>query len=99
MSPLHDRFRAWLTLRNGLIFVFRLLLFIAGGSLAYLLFILGHYDVREAVAYGQSDATPKYTILTVAAIAGVSALLAGMLQWIGLPTDPAKTEGKKSAKK
>lgn len=96
---LRDAIKRWWTLRNALILTFRLLLIIAGGSLGYLLFIFGHYDVREVVTYGQSDVTPKYTILVVAAIAGASALLAGMLQWIGLPADPNARSGKKSAKR
>lgn len=94
-----DAVKRWWTLRNALILTFRLLLFIAGGSLAYLLFIFGHYDVREVVTYGQSDVTPKYTILLVAAVAGTSALLAGMLQWIGLPADPNAKGRKNKAKK
>ncbi len=90
--------RSYLTLRNGLIFVFRACLVIAGISLAYLLFMFGHYDVRLVETYGQKDVTPKYTILIVAAIAGTCALIAAMLQWIGLPAEDKKNQKKKTAK-
>ena len=88
--------RSYLTLRNGLIFAFRACLVIAGISLAYLLFRFGHYDVRLVETYGQKDVTPKYTILIVAAIAGTSALIAAVLQWIGLPAE--QKTGKKQPK-
>lgn len=90
--------RSYLTLRNGLIFAFRACLVIAGISLAYLLFMFGHYDVRLVETYGQKDVTPKYTILIVAAIAGTCALIAAMLQWIGLPAEDKKNQKKKTAK-
>lgn len=87
MQDLATRFRNWWNLRNALILVFRVLLLIAGGSLAYLLFIFGHTDV-----------TPMDTILEVAALAGTCALLAAILQWVGLPADPSAKGGKKPAK-
>ena len=90
--------RSYITLRNGLIFAFRACLVIAGISLAYLLFIFGHYDVRLVETYGQKDVTPKYTILIVAAIAGTCALIAAMLQWIGLPAEDKQNQKKKTAK-
>lgn len=74
-------------LRIALIVALRLALFVAGGSLAYLLFIFGHTEVA-----------PTNRILLVAAVAGMSALIAAILQWIGLPTEDAK-DGKKTAKK
>lgn len=75
-------------MRTALIVTFRLALFVAGGSLAYLLFIFGHTDV-----------TPMDRILLVSAVAAVSALVAGILQWVGLPAKPDPATGKKTAKK
>ena len=75
-------------MRTALIVAFRLALFVAGGSLAYLLFIFGHTDL-----------TPMNRILAVAAVAASSALAAAVLQWIGLPVDETAKGGKKTAKK
>jgi len=85
---LGEMIRGWLTLRAVLIAVFRISLFVAGGSLAYLLFIFGHTDV-----------TPMNRILLVAAVAGTSALIAAALQWIGLPAEPGKSHKKSPSKK
>ena len=60
---------------------------ICGCCLAYLLFVLGHTDVL-----------PRAQTLSVASIAAVSAFIAGLLQWVGLPVDettPTKKPGKK----
>ncbi len=75
-------------MRTALIVAFRLALFVAGGSLAYLLFIFGHTEL-----------TPTNRILLVAAVAGTSALIAAILQWIGLTVEDSKKDGKKTAKK
>ena len=75
-------------MRTALIVTFRLALFVAGGSLAYLLFIFGHTDV-----------TPMGRILAVAVVAVISALVAGVLQWVGLPAKAAAAGGKRPAKK
>jgi hypothetical protein len=78
-QPIGERIRSKVTLRATLIATFRVALFVAGGSLAYLLFIFGHTDV-----------TPMRRILLVAALGGTSALIAAMLQWIGLPVEAGK---------
>ena len=75
-------------MRTALIVVFRVALFVAGGSLAYLLFIFGHTEVA-----------PMNRILLVAAVASASALIAAVLQWVGLPVEDSKKDGKKTAKK
>lgn len=98
METFKTKLRELVTLRGGLVFAFRACLVIAGVSLAYLLFMFGHYDVRLVETYGQKDVTPKYTILIVAAVAGASALIAAILQWIGLPAEKKKDPKKKTAK-
>lgn len=77
METLKAKVRELGTLRGALVFANRACLIVAGACLAYLLFIFGHTDV-----------TPMNTILTVASIAGVSALVGAMLQWVGLPAEP-----------
>ncbi len=75
-----------MNVRTLLVVVFRLALAIAVCSLGYLLFIFGHTEVASLER-----------VLTVASIASVSALIAGLLQWVGLPAapTPAKKKGKK----
>lgn len=80
-------FKNPVNLRTGLILTYRISLLIAVFSLFYLLFMFGHTDV-----------TPLNRIWLVAVIAGISALVAGMLQWIGLPQDNEKNQ-RKSRKK
>jgi hypothetical protein len=75
-------------MRTALIVTFRIALLIAGASLAYLLFIFGHTDL-----------TPHARVLEVATLAGLSALVAGVLQWVGLPADEAAKPGGKQGKK
>lgn len=77
-------------MRTALIVSFRAALFIAGGSLAYLLFMFGH---------AEPEVIPIKRILLVAAAAGVSALVAGILQWVGLPEDPTAKTKKGTAKR
>lgn len=75
-------------MRTALIITFRVALLVAGASLAYLLFIFGHTDL-----------TPHARVLEVAVLAGVSSLVAGILQWVGLPADEStKTTGKHGKK-
>lgn len=75
-------------MRTALIVTFRLALFVAGASLAYLLFIFGHTEVAT-----------MDQVLGVAAVAGISALVAGILQWVGLPESDNPTSPKKAAKR
>ncbi len=77
-----------IAMRTAVIVIFRLALFVAGCSLAYLLFIFGHTELA-----------PLSRILTVALVAGASALVAGLLQWVGLPAERDETGGKKAGKK
>jgi hypothetical protein len=57
-------------------------------STIYLLFIFGH-----------SELAPLGRIVAVASVAGASALVGGLLQWVGLPPDPKQNSGKKTTKK
>lgn len=79
-------------MRRALIIAFRVALLVAGASLAYLLFIFGHTDL-----------TSHSRVLEVAALAGFSSLVAGILQWVGLPSEgtaaPAAKHGKKRSTK
>ena len=77
-----------MSVRTGLIITFRLSLLVAGASLAYLLFIFGHTDL-----------TPHARVLEVATLGGVSALVAGILQWVGLPTEGGGGSNGKPGKK
>jgi hypothetical protein len=56
--------------------IYYISLVVAVASLLYLLFMLGH-----------SETAPLMRVLGVAALAGVSALTAGILQWAGLPME------------
>jgi len=76
-----------MTLRTGLLLTYRIALVISTLSLLYLLFMFGHTEL-----------TPLPRILVVAAVAGFSALVAGVLQWAGLPADPKPSSKKKSGK-
>jgi hypothetical protein len=75
-------------MRMALIITFRVAMLVAGVSLAYLLFIFGHTDL-----------TPHSRVLEVATLGGVSALIAGILQWVGLPADGTAQPGPKHGKK
>jgi hypothetical protein len=81
-------------MRLALIITFRVAMLVAGVSLAYLLFIFGHTE---------TELTPHSRVLEVAALGGLSALIAGILQWVGLPADgtaqPAPKHGKKKSAK
>lgn len=75
-------------MRTALIITFRVALLVAGASLAYLLFIFGHTDL-----------TPHSRVLEVATLAGISATVAGILQWVGLPAESGSAPGAKHGKK
>lgn len=75
-------------MRTALIFAFRGALLISGASLAYLMFIFGHTDL-----------TSHNRVLQVATLAAVSALVAGILQWVGLPAEGKPPAGTKHGKK
>lgn len=68
--------------RVVLLLIHRAALLVAIGSLAYLLFVFGH---SELAAPGR--------VLIVAALAGCSALTAGLLQWVGLPAITKESKG------
>jgi hypothetical protein len=68
-------------MRTALLSIFYVALVVACASLVYLLFIFGH-----------TETAPLGRVLTVAAIGGVSAVVAGILQWAGLP--PKETDEK-----
>lgn len=74
-------------LRTLLLVAYRLALAISGLSLLYLLFIFGH-----------TETTPLKRVLATAALAGISALVAGLLHWVGLPSGPKEDVGKKRTK-
>ena len=67
---------------NKTVIALRLLYFVslfnAGGAMVFLLFRLGHTET----------VSPESTLL-VALVAGISALVAGMLHWLGIPADSA----------
>jgi hypothetical protein len=67
-------------MRKMLVIVQRLALVISAGALAWLLFMFGH---TELAPHGQ--------VVIVAAVAGASALVAGLLHWVGLPAGGGKT--------
>ncbi|GMW02413.1 MAG: hypothetical protein AMXMBFR84_35490 [Candidatus Hydrogenedentota bacterium] len=75
-------------MRTILTVTFRLSLGTAVCSLFFLLFKLGHTEVA-----------PTSETLLIAAVAAISALIAGFLQWVGLPTDKPLPEKRKGPKK
>ena len=80
-------------LRSGLIIAWWISLAIAGVSLAYLLFNFGHVE---------PEVTSHNRVLEVAVVAAISSLVAGVLQWVGLPAkeaEPHKGKGRKHATK
>ncbi|MBI2433514.1 MAG: hypothetical protein HYV26_11650 [Candidatus Hydrogenedentes bacterium] len=79
----HDTARVLSTMRKTILTIYYTALVIAGASLLYLLFIFGH-----------TETAPLPRVLTTAGVAAVSALVAGILQWAGLP----KTEDRKEEK-
>jgi len=74
--------------RKLLLITCRVSLAISFLSTIYLLFIFGHTEVA-----------PLSHVVAVATVAGVTALIGGTLQWVGLPPDPKDSSRKKSAKK
>jgi hypothetical protein len=76
-----------MTLRTGLLLTYRIALVISTLSLLYLLFMFGH-----------TETTPLRRILATCCVAAFSALVAGLLQWVGLPADPNAHAGKKHGK-
>lgn len=70
-------------MRRTVLTIYYLSLTIAGVSLIYLLFIFGH-----------TETAPLPRVLATAGIAGCSALVAGILQWAGLPAAPPKQDKK-----
>ncbi|MBI5093726.1 MAG: hypothetical protein HZB26_14940 [Candidatus Hydrogenedentes bacterium] len=74
-------------LRTLLIIAFRLALALSGASLIYLLFVFGH-----------TETAPPNRILFAATLCGTSALVAGLLQWVGLPASTQDSGGKKAPK-
>lgn len=75
-------------MRTALVLTFRIALVISCCSLAYLLFIFGHTEVA-----------PPGRILEVTTVTAVSALVAGLLQWIGLPAAAKDEATRKKTKK
>ncbi|MCC6143057.1 MAG: hypothetical protein IT368_04535 [Candidatus Hydrogenedentes bacterium] len=69
-------------MRRTLVIVQRLALVTAAGSLAWLLFMFGHTEL-----------TPHGRVVEVAALAGGSALVGGLLHWVGLPSGRKETRG------
>jgi hypothetical protein len=74
--------------RTALIVAYRLALTVAWISLLYLLFIFGHTETASPAR-----------ILTVCAVAGSAALVAGLLQWVGLPGSAKSEDPKKGGRK
>ena len=72
----------------ALTIVFRVALAVALCSLACLLFMLGH-----------TEETPLIRILGVAALAAFCALVAGLLEWVGLPAIKKQEMGGKHSNK
>jgi len=79
-----------LELQKVILISIRILLVIAGASLAYLLFMFGHAEPEDI---------PQVRVLVVASLAGTAALIAGILQWVGLPAQGAEQTSKKTGKK
>lgn len=74
--------------RVTIVTTIRVALTVAGASLVYLLFVFGHTET----------ASPN-RILFAAALCGVSALVAGLLQWVGLPATSGEGAGKKKSRR
>lgn len=76
--------------QNRILLAIRILLTISGASLAYLLFKFGH---------AEPELIPRGEVLVLATLAGICALVAGILQWAGLPKSTAVDTKKKPGKK
>lgn len=66
----------------------RVLLTIAGASLAYLLFMFGH---------AEPEYVPLARTLVVAGVGALSALVGGILMWAGVPKAPEPPKKKKGS--
>lgn len=72
-------------LRTLISYTIRVSLVVAGISLVYLLFMFGH-----------TETAPLTRILAACAVTVTGALVAGILQWVGLPAQPGASTAKKS---
>lgn len=73
------------TLRTVITYTIRVSLVVAGISLVYLLFMFGH-----------TETAPLTRILAACAVTVTGALVAGILQWVGLPAESSGSSTKKS---
>jgi uncharacterized membrane protein len=76
---MNEKLRKFINVQTALVVTLRLSLSIAFCSLIYLLFIFGH-----------TEETPMSHVVGVTILAAISALVGGLLQWIGLPAKGGK---------